>query len=409
MRQAHETCRPSAPARLPAPVGVPMPRAPRLRPLAALGCPAGSARPAARGRAARPAARRWRAQMRCRPGGSSGALVVDLDTRRDDLLACARTRRGSRPRSRSSTPPRPRCAALRPDRRDSSTTRAGRGAAGRRAASSPATSTCVGGGDPTLDAIDLGQLASRRSPTPGHRGRSPGRVLGRRVAPSTPAAACRALGLPPHARRRRPLGALTFNRGALRPARPPGQPRRATPRRRSRERCARRRRRDPAARRRPHARRRRPSPALGSSPPLADLVRLTNLPSDNFLAEMLLKALGAALRRAGDDRRRGRGRARHARRARRLEPRVVDGSGLSRANRTSAARGRRPARAHGPATRAFRASLAVAGRSRHAARGCAARGARPLPRPRPARSATSRALAGYCRRAAAPTSPSPSS
>ena len=71
------------------------------------------------------------------------------------------------------------------------------------------------------------------------------------------------------------------------------------------------------------------------SPPVADLIRATNVPSDNFYAEMLLKGLGAAfsggrgttgsgaqvvlgtLDRAG------------------VTPRIVDGSGLSRSNSTT--------------------------------------------------------------------------
>ena len=34
--------------------------------------------------------------------------------------------------------------------------------------------------------------------------------------------------------------------------------------------------------------------AAVASPPLSDLARLTNVPSNNFLAEMLMKALGGA-------------------------------------------------------------------------------------------------------------------
>ena len=76
---------------------------------------------------------------------------------------------------------------------------------------------------------------------------------------------------------------------------------------------------------------------LGTMPsaPVADLIRATNVPSDNFYAEMLLKGLGAAfsgsrgttdsgaevvlgtLDRAG------------------VTPRLVDGSGLSRSNSTT--------------------------------------------------------------------------
>jgi D-alanyl-D-alanine carboxypeptidase/D-alanyl-D-alanine-endopeptidase (penicillin-binding protein 4) len=75
--------------------------------------------------------------------------------------------------------------------------------------------------------------------------------------------------------------------------------------------------------------------ATVQSPPMATLAQLTNTPSDNFLAEMLLKGIGA---RAG-----GRGStAAGAAMVRRqvglsfgIHPRLVDGSGLSRYDRTS--------------------------------------------------------------------------
>jgi D-alanyl-D-alanine carboxypeptidase/D-alanyl-D-alanine-endopeptidase (penicillin-binding protein 4) len=74
-----------------------------------------------------------------------------------------------------------------------------------------------------------------------------------------------------------------------------------------------------------------------ASPPMATLVRMTNAPSDNFFAETLLKDLGAAVNGTGttaggagvvltrlqDDLL--------------LRPRIVDGSGLSRFDRTSPA------------------------------------------------------------------------
>jgi D-alanyl-D-alanine carboxypeptidase/D-alanyl-D-alanine-endopeptidase (penicillin-binding protein 4) len=74
-----------------------------------------------------------------------------------------------------------------------------------------------------------------------------------------------------------------------------------------------------------------------ASPPMATLVRMTNTPSDNFFAETLLKSLGAAVNGTGttaggagvvltrlqDDLL--------------LRPRIVDGSGLSRFDRTSPA------------------------------------------------------------------------
>ena len=70
------------------------------------------------------------------------------------------------------------------------------------------------------------------------------------------------------------------------------------------------------------------------SPPLSDLVRLQNVPSDNFIAEMLVKALGAGFGGAGTT---GSGAAviRATLDDFGVRPRIVDGSGLSRANRTT--------------------------------------------------------------------------
>ena len=71
-----------------------------------------------------------------------------------------------------------------------------------------------------------------------------------------------------------------------------------------------------------------------NSPRMATLIRLTNTPSDNFLAEMLLKDVGARLGGRGST-------AAGAAMVRRqlstlgLHPRLVDGSGLSRADLTS--------------------------------------------------------------------------
>lgn len=70
------------------------------------------------------------------------------------------------------------------------------------------------------------------------------------------------------------------------------------------------------------------------SPPMEQLIRLTNKPSDNFFAEMLLKDLA---HQAGGVGTTARGASIAARFARRLgaPARIVDGSGLSRANRAS--------------------------------------------------------------------------
>jgi D-alanyl-D-alanine carboxypeptidase/D-alanyl-D-alanine-endopeptidase (penicillin-binding protein 4) len=70
------------------------------------------------------------------------------------------------------------------------------------------------------------------------------------------------------------------------------------------------------------------------SPPMADIIRLTNVPSDNFDAEMLLKILGAHFGGAGTTAA-GAGVVRQQLATFGVHPRVVDGSGLSRANRTT--------------------------------------------------------------------------
>jgi D-alanyl-D-alanine carboxypeptidase/D-alanyl-D-alanine-endopeptidase (penicillin-binding protein 4) len=71
-----------------------------------------------------------------------------------------------------------------------------------------------------------------------------------------------------------------------------------------------------------------------SSPPMSALIRLTSRPSDNFLAEMLLKGLGARFGSGGTTTAGAAVvRAQLARFG--VHPRVVDGSGLSRADRTT--------------------------------------------------------------------------
>ena len=101
--------------------------------------------------------------------------------------------------------------------------------------------------------------------------------------------------------------------------------------------------------------------AAWSSFPLADLLRLQNQPSDNFMAEMLLKALGARFGGAGSTAA-GAAVVRAELAAFGVAPRIVDGSGLSRLDRASP----RDVVAMLAAMRAdpaFTASLAVAGRS----------------------------------------------
>jgi len=104
--------------------------------------------------------------------------------------------------------------------------------------------------------------------------------------------------------------------------------------------------------------------ATAPSPPMRDLIRLTNVPSDNFLAEMLVKDLGAEFGGAGTTAA-GVGVVKSQLSELGLTPQIVDGSGLSRADRTT------PRQVvhllevmHGRETAgAFEGSLAVAGRT----------------------------------------------
>jgi len=115
--------------------------------------------------------------------------------------------------------------------------------------------------------------------------------------------------------------------------------------------------------------------ASWASPPMVDLTRLMNLPSDNFAAETLIKAIGAQVAGVGStDAGAAVVRAKMAELG--IHPTVVDGSGLSRANRTSPHQVVDLLRAMGGEA-AFRGSLAVAGRDgtlEHRMRGTAAQG-----------------------------------
>jgi D-alanyl-D-alanine carboxypeptidase/D-alanyl-D-alanine-endopeptidase (penicillin-binding protein 4) len=112
------------------------------------------------------------------------------------------------------------------------------------------------------------------------------------------------------------------------------------------------------------------------SPSIATLVHLTNTPSDNFLAEMLLKGLGARFGGAGST-------AAGAAVVRselagqfRIGPQLQDGSGLSRADRTSP-RQLVTVLSQMYTNAAFFNSLAIAGRTgtlRHYAYGTSAQG-----------------------------------
>ncbi len=100
------------------------------------------------------------------------------------------------------------------------------------------------------------------------------------------------------------------------------------------------------------------------SPPMAELVRLINVPSDNYASELLLKALGSAFGPVGSTAG-GAAVVRAALADLGLRPRVVDGSGLARSNATTPREVVRllAALAGAEAGPAFEASLAVAGRS----------------------------------------------
>ena len=125
----------------------------------------------------------------------------------------------------------------------------------------------------------------------------------------------------------------------------------------------------------------RPQVALGdhaaaSAEPIADrplavddaLVNTTDVYSDNFFAEMLIKLLGARLRRRRHHRRRGRGGRANSPASRGSGVHAVDGSGLTRGNRASPRAGRRPAagdaRRRPSATTSSRTSPSPATRAR---------------------------------------------
>jgi serine-type D-Ala-D-Ala carboxypeptidase/endopeptidase (penicillin-binding protein 4) len=97
---------------------------------------------------------------------------------------------------------------------------------------------------------------------------------------------------------------------------------------------------------------------------MRDLIRLTNVPSDNFLAEMLVKELGAQFAGAGTTAA-GTGVVRAQLASFGVHPRLVDGSGLSRADRTTPREVVRLLETmhHQEVAGTFEGSLAVAGRT----------------------------------------------
>jgi D-alanyl-D-alanine carboxypeptidase/D-alanyl-D-alanine-endopeptidase (penicillin-binding protein 4) len=248
-----------------------------------------------------------------------------------------------------------------------------------------------GGGDPTFGPVDLDRLADQLELA--GVATVTGQVLG-------DDGAFDALRGPPSSGYRTsayvgPLGALTFNRG-LTGRRSPyfqAQPARFAARAFTRE-----------LRRRgirvaggagtgstpPLA----PALATWASPPMADLVRLTNVPSDNFGAETLLKALGAQVSGTGSTAA-GAAVVRAELATLGIRPAVVDGSGLSRANRTSPRQVVGLLRAmDGEA--AFTGSLAVAGRTGTLAQRMRGTTAQDRCRAKTGTLSGVSALAGYC-------------
>jgi serine-type D-Ala-D-Ala carboxypeptidase/endopeptidase (penicillin-binding protein 4) len=100
------------------------------------------------------------------------------------------------------------------------------------------------------------------------------------------------------------------------------------------------------------------------SPSMRDLARLTNVPSDNFIAETLVKALGVEFG-AGGTTAAGVSVMRSTLASFGVHPRIVDGSGLSRADRTTPRQVVRLLETmhHQEIAGSFEASLAVAGRT----------------------------------------------
>ena len=101
-----------------------------------------------------------------------------------------------------------------------------------------------------------------------------------------------------------------------------------------------------------------------SSPPMSELISLTNLPSDNLYAETLLKALGARFG-AGGTTAAGVAVVRDQLASFGLYPRVVDGSGLARSDLTTPRQvvGLLERMDGAPVATVFRRSLPVPGRS----------------------------------------------
>jgi D-alanyl-D-alanine carboxypeptidase/D-alanyl-D-alanine-endopeptidase (penicillin-binding protein 4) len=188
-----------------------------------------------------------------------------------------------------------------------------------------------GGGDPSFDAPDVGLLADELAAT--GLTEATGRVIGDetlfdglRGPPSSGFATSFDVG---------PLSALTFNRGFTGKRRPLFQA--SPPKSAAQALAAALRRRGVTVRRSARAGAAPvaaiPLASVGS-PSIAELITAMNVPSDNFIAETLIKTLGARFGGAGSTSA-GAAVVRSSIAELGIRTSAVDGSGLSRANRTS--------------------------------------------------------------------------
>jgi D-alanyl-D-alanine carboxypeptidase/D-alanyl-D-alanine-endopeptidase (penicillin-binding protein 4) len=137
--------------------------------------------------------------------------------------------------------------------------------------------------------------------------------------------------------------------------------------------------------------------AAWSSPPMSTLVARMNVPSDNFIAETLIKALGMSFGHSGSTG--GGASVVHSTLATLgIRTQAVDGSGLSRANRTSprAVVSLLSAMAEGELYEPFAASLPIAGRTGTLFDRMRRTAARDACRAKTGTLSNVSALAGYC-------------
>ena len=307
----------------------------------------------AAGRAA--TARALGAQMAA-AGPSSGALAIDLDTGRTIYALRADT---------------PRMPASVQKLYTSATALERLGAEGRLtttvyAETAPDAEGIVegdlflrGGGDPDLDVIDLGKLAEQVDDA-GITAIT-GRVIGDEFAwdtlrgvPSSGFALTSEVGV---------LSALVSDRGRTGRRAPFWQPRPANYSANGFARQLRHLGVDvPASTRRGHTPGGAEPVAAWRSEPVRSLIRQMNPPSDNFMAEMLIKAIAVADGELGTTGAGADATEETLRKEYGIEPTVIDGSGLSRSDRTSPRHvvGMLEALAEDPS---LEPSLAVAGRT----------------------------------------------